>query len=181
VVLTHLQCAIPVVDGLLPEPYNTIIINLLFELATWHAFGKLRMHTEMTLYHFDNCTTRLGQDIRKFSRDCCAKFNTYDLPRETAARARRRGAKNAKAGTTSDVASTSEGRKRCTFNMSTYKLHALGDYVKAIWEFGTTDNYSTQVVSIFKLSLNWLSFPDLHVMTGRVGTPVGQTLLLKDE
>ena len=105
------QCAIPVFDGLLPEPYNTIIINLLFKLATWHAFGKLRMHTKTTLYHFDNCTTRLGQDIRRFSCDCCAKFNTYDLPHETAARARHRGAKNAKAGTTSDVTSMSEGRK----------------------------------------------------------------------
>ncbi|KIM63149.1 hypothetical protein SCLCIDRAFT_24518 [Scleroderma citrinum Foug A] len=140
-----LQCAIPVFDSLLPEPYNTIIINLLFELATWHAFGKLQMHTETTLYHFDNCMTRLGQDIRRFSRDCCTKFNTYDLPRETAARAQHRGAKNAKAGTTSDVTSTSEGRKQRTFNMSTYKLHALGDYVKAIREFSTTDNYSTQV------------------------------------
>jgi len=109
------------------------------------------MHTETMLYHFNNCMTRLGQDIRKFSHDCCAKFNTYDLPCETAARAQCRGAKNAKAGTTSDVASTSEGRKRHTFNMSTYKLHALGDYIKAIREFGTTDNYSTQVVSIFKL------------------------------
>ncbi|EGO23834.1 hypothetical protein SERLADRAFT_439137 [Serpula lacrymans var. lacrymans S7.9] len=32
------------------------------------------------------------------------------------------------------------------FNMLTYKLHALGDYVKAIYMFGTTDNFSTQVV-----------------------------------
>jgi len=31
--------------------------------------------------------------------------------------------------------------------MSTYKLHALGDYVKSIWLYGTTDNYSTQIVS----------------------------------
>jgi hypothetical protein len=33
--------------------------------------------------------------------------------------------------------------------MDTYKLHALGDYVTAIRRFGTTDNYSTQVVSHF--------------------------------
>jgi len=33
------------------------------------------------------------------------------------------------------------------FNMCTYKLHALGDYVAAIARYGTTDNYSTQVVS----------------------------------
>lgn len=138
-----LQCAIPVFDGLLPEPYNTIVLDLLFELATWHAFGKLRMHTETTLFHFGNCTARLGQAFRKFSRDCCSKFTTYDLPRETAARARRRGAQSTKTGTVGGT--TGVGSKCRVFNMSTYKLHALGDYVKSIWEFGTTDNYSTQV------------------------------------
>jgi hypothetical protein len=34
-----------------------------------------------------------------------------------------------------------------TFNLCTYKLHALGDYVATIARYGTTDNYSTQVVS----------------------------------
>jgi hypothetical protein len=33
------------------------------------------------------------------------------------------------------------------FNLCTYKLHALGDYVATIARYGTTDNYSTQVVS----------------------------------
>ena len=42
---------------------------------------------------------------------------------------------------------TGGGPKPCTFNMSMYKLHALGDYIKLIWQFGMTDNYSTQVVS----------------------------------
>jgi len=36
---------------------------------------------------------------------------------------------------------------RALFSMCTYKLHALGDYVAAIARYGTTDNYSTQVVS----------------------------------
>ena len=39
------------------------------------------------------------------------------------------------------------GRRRRTFNMSTYKIHALGDYPRAIWMFGTTDGFTTQVVS----------------------------------
>jgi len=34
------------------------------------------------------------------------------------------------------------------FNMCTYKLHALGHYVAAIARFGSTDGYSTQIVSI---------------------------------
>ena len=36
---------------------------------------------------------------------------------------------------------------RKVFNMCTYKLHALGHYVAAIAQFGTTDSYSTQVVN----------------------------------
>ncbi|KAF8443780.1 hypothetical protein L210DRAFT_3395466, partial [Boletus edulis BED1] len=67
-----------------------IILDLLFELATWHAFGKLRMHTETTLSHFGNSTIHLGQIFHKFSHDCCAKFKTYDLLRETAAHVQRR-------------------------------------------------------------------------------------------
>jgi len=35
---------------------------------------------------------------------------------------------------------------RKAFNMCTYKLHALGHYIAAIAQFGTTDNYSTQMV-----------------------------------
>ncbi|KIO07071.1 hypothetical protein M404DRAFT_137619 [Pisolithus tinctorius Marx 270] len=149
-----LQCIIPVFEGLLPEPYNSIVLDLLFELVTWHAFGKLRMHTETTLFHFDNSTTRLGIALRKFSDDCCAAYKTYDLPRETAARARRQGSKVARAQGGSKAAAgstaTTKGagsRKQRTFNMGTYKLHALGDYVASIRLFGTTDNYSTQVVS----------------------------------
>ena len=46
---------------------------------------------------------------------------------------------------TSDKPSSARGH----FNMSTYKLYALGDYVANIWLYGLTDNYSTQVVSYF--------------------------------
>jgi len=104
------------------------------------------MHTETTLFHFGNCTMCLGQAFHDFSWKCGAKFQTYDLPHETAACGRRKGAKSAKMGTAAgDTASG--GPKVCTFNMLTYKLHVLGDYVKSIWQFGTTNNYSTQVVS----------------------------------
>ena len=34
------------------------------------------------------------------------------------------------------------------FNLHTYKPHALGDYPQTIHEFGTTDNYTTQRVSL---------------------------------
>jgi len=43
------QCAIPVFDGLLDPCNNVIVMDLLFELATWHALAKLRLHTESTV------------------------------------------------------------------------------------------------------------------------------------
>lgn len=33
-------------------------------------------------------------------------------------------------------------------NLNTYKWHALGDYTSAIRQFGTTDSYSTEIVSV---------------------------------
>lgn len=145
-----LQCAIPVFEGLLPELYNTIVLDLLFELATWHAFRKLHMHMETTLFHFDNSTTCLGIAMQKFSQECCMAFKTYDLPCETAARACCQGSKVASVPQKQTSSNTrpsdgSAGRKPCSFNMATYKMHALGDYVMLIRLFGTTDNYSTQV------------------------------------
>ena len=140
------QCAIPIFNGLLPEPHNAIVLNLLFELATWHAFGKLRMHTETTLFHFRNSTTCLGRALRIFSQDCCTKFKTYDLPHETAAHAQHKAAQGTKEAA-KPTGNMTQSCKPHIFNMSTYKLHALSDYVTSIWLYGTTDNYSTQVVS----------------------------------
>jgi hypothetical protein len=39
------------------------------------------------------------------------------------------------------------------FNLRTYKLHALADYAKTIWRFGTTDNYNSQVVRFFSIHI----------------------------
>ncbi|KAI9570024.1 hypothetical protein HD554DRAFT_2019295, partial [Boletus coccyginus] len=130
-------CSIPVFECLLPEPFNTVILDLLFKLATWHAFGKLRLHTETTLNDFDNCTTRLGKALRKFRRDVCGKFRTFDLPRESAARSRRQGTRTMK-GKQKQKSDGNEdiSPKQRSFNMSTYKLHALGHYVQSIWLFG---------------------------------------------
>jgi hypothetical protein len=40
------------------------------------------------------------------------------------------------------------GRRKKTFNINTYKAHALGDYVATIRRYGTTDSYSTEPVSL---------------------------------
>ena len=80
--------------------------------------------------------------------------------------------------TVKPVGDTNEGHKCRVFNMTTYKLHALGDYVKAIWRYGTTDNYSTQVVSSPMGSSQAF---DKTTFIGRAGTSPRQTVLLKDE
>lgn len=44
---------------------------------------------------------------------------------------------------------TVNGRRSKTLNLYTYKWHAIGDVVPAIKLFGTTDSYSTQIVSVY--------------------------------
>lgn len=145
------QCALPVFEGLLDEPFNGQVMDLLFTMAEWHSLAKLRLHTDSTLSRLENCTVELGRLLRKFQKDVCSAFDTRELPRETAARGRRK-AKSKKAATTSEgsaAASTSTAKappKKRDFNMYTYKLHALGDYVRTIRWFGTSDSYSTQPV-----------------------------------
>lgn len=93
------------------------------------------------------------------------EFNTIELPRETAACERRKSKKNASQkvdAVASDPASQnhplSVGLEKKLkpkvrhFNLLTYKLHALGDYVKTIKDFGTTDLYSTQIVRLSLLA-----------------------------
>jgi hypothetical protein len=41
------------------------------------------------------------------------------------------------------------GRRQKTFNLNTYKFHALGDYAATIRQFGTTDSYTTEMVCLF--------------------------------
>jgi hypothetical protein len=125
-----------------------MVLDLLFILATWHAYAKLRLHTETTLALLDTATSQLGQLLRNFQEVTCAAFATRELPQETAARERRLAAQTAKGKGSATAADNSKGRseKQKNFNLCTYKLHALGDYVKTIKHYGTTDNYSTQVV-----------------------------------
>ena len=53
-----------------------------------------------------------------------------------------------KASASKDKGGSCASSTHTLFSMCTYKLHALGDYVAAIARFGTTDNYSTQVVTL---------------------------------
>jgi hypothetical protein len=141
---------IPVVEGLLCEPYNGQLLTLLYHLAEWHALSKLRMHTERTLEHLDNATTTIGLELRSFCDWTQAGFTCKELPCETAARWRKGQKNTAKSGEDKTFKSKPPPAKvkprSKIFNLSTYKFHALGDYVQTIHLFGTTDSYSTQIV-----------------------------------
>src|ERR1700730_1986588 len=74
------QCVMPVFEDLLPEPYNTTIVTLLFKLVQWLSFAKLRQHTETTLTQFEAATTSLGNQVRTFAAKVCPRFETTDTP-----------------------------------------------------------------------------------------------------
>ncbi|KAF9458454.1 hypothetical protein BDZ94DRAFT_1313287 [Collybia nuda] len=83
-----LQCAIPVFDGLLQEPHNSRLLDLLFVMAHWRGLAKLHMHTDSTLAILDQTTTMLGQLLRDFHTKTCLSFDTKELPRKANARDR---------------------------------------------------------------------------------------------
>ena len=111
------------------------------------AFAKLRIHTESTLTQFEASTTLLGQEMRQFLRRVCSKYRTYELPKEEAARGRRNAALTTQAGASKEL--SRPGKLLRTLNLNTYKFHSLGDYPEAIRQFGTTDSYSMQLVSVY--------------------------------
>ena len=106
-----------------------MLLRLLYKAAEWHALAKLRLHTDSTLSFLEVVTREFGRLMRQFRDKTADKFDTVELPRE--AGARKGGARSSKK----------------KLNLNTYKFHALGDYVATIRLFGTTDSYSTQLVS----------------------------------
>ncbi len=84
--------------------------------------------------------------MRDFEHSICSQFQTYELPCEIEAQKHREEAQQLGLGV--DPVPASAGRKRTkTFNLFTYKWHALGDYVSAIRLFGGTDGFLLQLVS----------------------------------
>jgi len=132
-------------DGLLPDEHNDILLDLLFTLATWHAYAKLRLHTDTTLGFFDTATLILGEQLHYFLKTTCEAFPTKETPSEVASRARCNAQKVNSSG------SGSTGAQQRGLNLSTYKLHALGHYPETIRHFGTTESYSTQTVSNYSI------------------------------
>ncbi|KAF8594348.1 hypothetical protein BDV93DRAFT_611903 [Ceratobasidium sp. AG-I] len=138
-----LQCCIPCFEGLFtPEQYTRISV-LIFTLARWHALAKLRMHTESTLDALDWQTTLVGLRLRRF-QDSQAKLFPSVVETEAEFEARKRRTTRAALARGVLPPETFEKQPRL-YSLSTYKLHALGDYVRAIKLFGTSDSYSTQI------------------------------------
>ncbi|KAF7367659.1 hypothetical protein MSAN_00829600 [Mycena sanguinolenta] len=154
-----LQCAVPAFDGLFPPEHNARILKLLYRMAEWHTCAKLRMHSDPTLKHLETLTREVGRLMREFKNTTCSQYETYELPRETAARARKEqraaaaAAARASGSNEPTQAATAlappvalpKSKKLKILNLSTYKWHGMGDYVPTIKLFGPTDSYSTQV------------------------------------
>lgn len=118
-------------------------------MAEWHALAKLRMHTEVTLKHLENATVAIGKELRSFRDKSRDAYTCKELPGETSWRARHQRKKKEKEPPSDNAPPLPElPPKTKLLNLCTYKLHALGDYVHTIRMFGTTDSYSTQIVSI---------------------------------
>ena len=153
----------PVIEGLLPAPHDAIVLDMLFALAEFHAFAKMRLHTERTLELFEKSIKTLGESVRKFETVTCAAYDTKELPCETAARGRRKAAAAAKTGDKTSASGRSKGKGKAAapkaprkpagssrhvkFQASTVKWHSFGDYVAYIRAYGTLDVSSTQSVS----------------------------------
>jgi hypothetical protein len=90
-----IQCSIAVFEGLLPEPHNRAVMQLLFTMAHWHALAKLRMHNDLSLDIMDAVTVSLGKALRTFRDTTCSAFHTKELRREYHARIRRQAKKSA--------------------------------------------------------------------------------------
>src|ERR1700753_828629 len=138
------QCIIPVIEGLQPsDKHENDVLDLIFLLTTWHAYAKLCLHTDNTLASFDALTKPLGTALRYFAGKFSDHFNTKELPKETDTRKQREAAGKDRGKVTKKPRGD---RDRVRFNLTTYKLHALGDYVSTIRQRGTTDSYNTQAV-----------------------------------
>lgn len=135
----------PCFEGLLPAPHNSIILDLLFNLATWHGYAKLRLHTEKTLEIFEMVIASLRHSATIFQDTTCSNYYMTELPQESAARGRQIAALAKKQGNTATSINLRANQMR--LNLTSYKYHALGDYPDTIRRYGTTDNYTTQIVS----------------------------------
>jgi hypothetical protein len=156
----------PVFEGLFGK-YNGLVMDLLWYLLVWHTLAELSWHTDGTLAALGSASRALGWSLWCFKRQLCDKKETFESSCEQCARTEREGKKNKGKKTVSSSC------KRCTFNLSTYKLHPLGNYVAYIMLFGPSDSWST-------LRVCWLPISQasgLITLAGRTGTLPHEAIL----
>jgi hypothetical protein len=112
------------------------------------------MHSDLTLDILDALTTDLGSQFRSFKVNVCAAYDARELDKEVTARSHRQAkeaacrtqAGNKKNSVINALPSNGKGRvvtakeqvehnklrRSVSFNLQTYKIHALGDYVSCI-------------------------------------------------
>ena len=167
----------PVFEGLLPPRHNEIVLNLLFKLATCHAFARLWVHTDNTLDLFRAATKSLTAAVQRFIRETCESYMTEELPKETAARRRHTAALTVKWSSRTTKGKTSSTPKGKKLNLETYKYHTLADYPETIQMFRMADNYNTQIVcSLLSLGLQLTRW-----VAGRTRASACQEVLFQDE
>ena len=89
---------------------------------------------------------RFGTVLRLFHVNVCSKYSTKELEHE--------GQKGVRREATTRTG-TEQGSSRPIrggvidkeFSMTRPKLHFLGDYTRCILQYGTTDSYTTAIVS----------------------------------
>ena len=126
-----------------PPSHDESTQPLLFQLAEWHTLAKLHLHTEEILTLLHQALHWMSDQLHKFKEQTYSKFNISKLPQEATQR-KRREVTGAEASTRKQLLCS--GRLPITFNLNTYKTHALGIYKRMIRSYGTTNSYNTQVV-----------------------------------
>lgn len=61
--LISFLCVIPCIEDILEEDDNQIVLDLMFDLATFHALAKMRVHVDYTVTLLDHMTTSLGNNM----------------------------------------------------------------------------------------------------------------------
>ncbi|TFK76058.1 hypothetical protein BDN72DRAFT_930755 [Pluteus cervinus] len=135
-----LQCIIPCIEGLLPQPFNETVLDLLYTMAYFHSLAKLRMHTDSSLRVLRQVITSLCNALRYFAYETCKNFKTVETDKEYQARQRQTATYNVKNGKSVAV----NGKRAKNFSLLTVKFHVLPDYTDHIIRFGTTDCYTTR-------------------------------------
>jgi hypothetical protein len=162
----------PIFEGLFPEGHDKLVQSLLYRFALWHALAKLRIHSETTLSVLDETFKQLSRQLCRFRDFTCAAFTTLELPKEKATRDHK-AAHECSGLNNPDIGSS--GWKAKKFNLSTYKFHAMGDYLQSIRLFGTTDSFTSQIVG--ERLLYYCLLISIWSLAGRVGTQSIEGLL----